>query len=209
MSSERDRVEDRDLERGLHGLADAFAADALPEDRVVDVLETRLHRRRTGLTLGAVGLAVAVVAGVGLGVRALSQPAVGGPAAMPELVGLFVTEQPSAGGRCYALRLYDSTPADGRVALWAWTAGSSCRERSSNLSTGIGTAGGVQLPSGPGIAVEATSGTAPELEGLWLFVDPTLAGDGSVQAFPSIQAPDTEAIRLRPVEEVSIPYRPG
>jgi len=200
--------DDQELERSIHALADAFEADALPEERVVGTLEARLRRRRTGLMLSTAALAVAVVAAIAIGARGLSQPAVGGPAAMPDLVGLFVSEAPDRQGRCYAVRLYDTTAADGRVALWTWTGGVSCAVRTDGLSTGLGRAEGVRLASGPGIAVEAAAGVRPALEGLRLFIDGTPAQDGSLRAFPTVETPGAEVIPMQPAEELRVPYQP-
>lgn len=195
-----------DLERAVHDLADAYEAQAEPEERVAAELRGRLGRAATRQVLGTVALTVAMIAAVAVGVRITTAPEVGGPAPMPSLIGLFVTQSPDADGHCHAVRLYDTTAADGRVALWAWSAGGSCAERTDNLSTGLGRASGVLLPSGPGITVKAEAGVPSVLESLELVIEP----GGPVTAYPSVQAAvdGNHGIPLQAVEELEITYRP-
>lgn len=206
MKSDMPDPGDRELQRSVRDLADAYEAQADPAEQVAATLEARLRRAGAVQVLGTVVLAVVVVAAVVIGVRALTLPSVGGPAEVPPLTGLFAAQEPDADGRCHAVRLYDSTPTDGRVAVWGWTAGTSCAERTDNLSTSLGRASGVLLPSGPGIAIEVAEGAPAVLEGLRLVIDP----GAPVLAFPSVDAATSGAggIRMVATQELDITYRP-
>jgi hypothetical protein len=206
----RPEPDDLELERSIRALADAFERGASPEEAVVADIQGRLRAGGRRLALGAVGVAVVVVAAA-IGLRALIQAPVGGPVAMPEIAGLFVTQSPDADGRCYAVRLYDTTPTDGRVSLWTWAGVSGCAARSDNLATGVGRAAGVGLPSDVGVAIDAAEGAPSALEGVHLVLRPDATPDGPLRAFPSVEAAAAgeDGIRMESVDTLEIPYRPG
>lgn len=198
---------DHQLEHDIHELADAFERAAVPEEVVVASLERRMAASGQRRLLGTMALAVAVVAAVAIGVNALRQTELGGPVPVPDVVGLYVTTAPDAVGQCHAVRLYDTTPADGRVAVWAWTGNADCSERSDNLSTGVGHADGVRLQSGAGIAVSTDTGASEPM----LVLEPGGVGDGPMRAYASVQAAieGKDGILMRQVEQLDITYRPN
>jgi hypothetical protein len=202
--------DDRELQQSLQGLADLFERQAVSEEAVSAQLERQLAGTTRRRMAGAIALGVTVVAVLALGLRALNQPAVGGPAPMPEVTGIFVTTEPDPQGSCYAVRLYDTTSDDGRVALWTWAAGSDCTERTGSISTGIGRAEGVRLLSGGGILIRAAADIAPPLSGLELVLDVAGGADGSIQAFTSLEAAANGqgGMRMTPTERLIIPLRP-
>lgn len=195
---------DHQLEHDVHELADAFERTAEPEEVVVASLERRMAASGQRRLLGTMALAVAVVAAVAIGVNALRQTELGGPVPVPDVVGLYVTTAPDATGQCHAVRLYDTTPADGRVAVWAWTGNADCSERSDNLSTGVGRAEGVRLASGAGIVVGTADASSP------LVLEPG-GGEGPMRAYASVQAAiaGNDGIPMQAVEELDITYRPN
>ena len=202
---------DNHLERDIHELADAFERTAAPDEVVVAELERRMAGSGRRRLLGTMALAVVAVAAVAVGVNALRQPALGGPAPLPEVVGLYVTTAPDGDGQCHAIRLYDTTPADGRVAIWAWTGNADCSERSDNLSTGVGQAEGVRLASGPGIAVSASADASPPPSDAVLVLDLGGGGETPMRAYASVQAAlaGEDGIPMQVVEELDITYRPN
>lgn len=208
---------DRELRSSIRDLADAFERDATAEADVTAGLEARLRRLGTAQVLGTVGLGLAVVLAVAAGLQLLTQPRVGGPAPMPPLVGIFVTRQPDDAGRCHAVRMYDTTADDGRVALWSWTGRSGCAARTDNLAQGAAAATGVQLPaaagvpSGAGVLIEAGQEVPSVLEGTVLVLDPRRqAAGGSLLVFPSVQAASAADVgmQMAQVEELEVPYEP-
>jgi hypothetical protein len=204
---------DHQLEHEIHDLADALTSSAASEEVVTAELERRLAVSGRRRLLGTMALALVVVAAVAVGVTALGQPQLGGPAPLPEVAGVYVTDAPDAAGQCRAVRLYDTTPADGRVAIWAWTGNADCSERSDNLSTGLGHAEGVRLASGAGVAVYAVgeAGASPRPSDLVLVLDPGGEGGASMVAYPSVQAAvaGDDGIPVRLVAELDITYRPN
>ena len=202
---------DNHLERDIHGLADAFERTAAPEEAVVAELERRMAVSGRRRLLGTMALALAAVAVIAVGVNVLRQPALGGPAPLPEVVGLYVTTAPGAAGQCHAVRLYDTTPADGRVAIWSWTGRADCSERSDNLLTGVGRAEGVRLASGSGIAVSTAADAPSRLADLVLVLDPGGGSEVPMRAYPSLEAAlaGDDGIPMQAVEELNITYRPN
>lgn len=211
MKPDLERTPDPELQHSLHELADAFERAAPAEEQVTAHLEARVRAGNRRRVLGTVALAAAVVAVVAIGVRATNQQPVGGPMPMPELVGVFVTTEPDGEGRCYAVRLYDTTPQDGRVALWTWTGVSDCSERSDNLISGLGQADGVRLPDGAGVVIEAALSTPAPLAGAQLVLDAGSDGSGPVVAYPSVDdaVSGEQGQPMDEVQELDIPYRPN
>jgi hypothetical protein len=211
MTRNSEQRDDLEFQRSIHELADAFEHRAMPEEAILARLEAGLGTRARRNVLGTVALAVVVLAAAVLGVRALEQSGLGEPAPMPQLSGVFVTTEPDADGRCHAVRLYDTTPVDGRASLWTWTGTPDCSERTSNLSAGLGRADGVRLPAGAGIRVRVSEDAPASLDGLQLVLEIGEGPEASVRAFGSV-ADATEGIRgisMRQVEELDIPYRPS
>lgn len=202
---------DHQLEHDIHELADAFERTAAPDEVVVAELERRVAVSGRRRLLGTMALAVAVVAAAAIGVNAVRQPALGGPAPLPDVVGLYVTTAPDAAGQCHAVRLYDTTAADGRVAVWSWTGNADCSERSDNLSTGVGRAEGIRLASGAGIAVSAPPDASPPPSDLVRVLDPGGGGESSMHVYASVQAAlaGEDGIRMQAVGELDITYRPN
>ncbi len=200
------------LQRSIHQLADAYERSAVPEDVALRRLEQQLASGARVRLVVTIALAAAVVLAVAIGLRAVMAPAVGGPAEIPPLSGVFVTAEPDDAGSCYAVRLYDTTPRDGRVALWAWsgTAGGGCGERRDNLSAGLGRAAGVQLGSRAGISIQATDRAPPPLDALEWVLDAGTAESDSVRAYRSAQAAvdGDGGMTLERVAELNVPYRP-
>jgi hypothetical protein len=205
-------MDDEQLQRSIRDLADGFERGRVPEERVTQTLEARLRQRSIGALVSAAALGVIVLVAAVVGVRLLTAPSVGTPAAMPALVGLFVTQEADEAGRCYAVRLYDTTPTDGRVALWTWTGSQGCAARVDNISMGAGRADGVLLPSGRGILIRAADTAPAPLGQLELVLDPgEQINGGMLRAFQSVEAAATgsDGIVMNPLDEIDIPYRPG
>ena len=215
MTMDRD---DRELRQGLRHLADAIEARALDDTHAAAAVARRLRRgtRARGL---AVAFAAVVLVAVSLaGYRAFTAP-VGEPAVeIPDLVGVFVSDQPGADGRCFAVRLYPTTVEDGRVAMWSWTGLDGCSARSDALATAVGTARGVRLPATgamgtrAGVLVEAQADARPPMAGVGRVLDP---GDdlesGTILAFPTLDdaSRGTNGILLHAVERLDVPFRAG
>ncbi len=203
---------DDQFEHEIHDLADAITRTAASEEVVTAELERRLAASGRRRLVGTMALALVVVAAVAVGVNALRQPQLGGPASLPGVTGVYVTAAPDADGQCHAVRLYDTTPTDGRVAIWAWTGNADCSERSDNLSTGLGHAEGVRLATGAGIAVYAVADpeASPNPADLVLVLDPG-GGEASMLAYPSVQAAiaGDDGIPMRLVAELDVTYRPN
>ena len=204
-------MDDEQLQRSIRDLADGFERGRVPEERVTQTLQARLRQRSIGALVSTAALGMIVLVAAVVGVRVLTVPSLGTPVEMPPLVGLFVTQAADEAGRCYAVRLYDTTPTDGRVALWTWTGSQGCAARVDNISMGTGRAEGVLLPSGRGILIRAADTAPAPLGQLELVLDP---GDqingGMLRAFLSVQAAATgsDGIVMNPLEEIDIPYRP-
>lgn len=207
-----------DLGEAIRGLADTFEVAAAPEDQFVAVLERRLHGPGVGGVLGILALVLLAVVGAFIGARLLGpSPQVGGPAEMPPLQGIYVTREPDPDGGCFAVRFYETTRADGRVALSSWTGSDACAARTDNLVTVAGRADGVVLPAAPGVGagagirLEAVEDAPLPLRELELVIDPRRAdGDGQVLGFPSVDAASQRelGIIMEPVAELDVPYRP-
>jgi len=206
-----ERLSDPELQDSLRELADAFERAAPAEEQVTARLEARVRAGNRRRVLGTMALAAAVVAAIAIGVRAINQQPVGSPMPMPDLVGVFVTAQPDQQGRCYAVRLYDTTPQDRRVALWTWTGASGCSGRSDNLSSGLGQAQGVKLPDGAGVLVDAAPTTPVPLAGVELVLDAGSDGKGLVVAYPSVDAAASgvQGQPMEQVQELDVTYRPN
>lgn len=202
------------LRDDLRRLADGFEATAAPEATVTGRIDGRLRSRRAMVpALAALAAVVAIALGVvvqGL----LTSPNAAVPV-MPDTVGLFRTTERDQAGTCFAVRLYDTTAEDGRVALWAWTGVDGCAARKSNLFAGRGTAGALALPAGVRHAsragIRVTVSTADGLlEGLDLVLDP-LASDGRdvVPGFRSIdELGGAHTVQLTRIDSLDVPYRP-
>ena len=204
-------MDDEQLQRSIRDLADGFERGRVPEERVTQTLEARLRQRSIGALVSAAALGVIVLVAAVVGIRLLTAPSVGAPVEMPALVGLFATQATDEDGRCYAVRLYDTTPTDGRVALWTWTGSQGCAARVDNISMGAGRAEGVLLPSGRGILIRAADTAPAPLGQLELVLDPGDQINGGVlRAFQSVQAAATgsDGIVMNPLDEINIPYQP-
>ncbi len=210
MKSDRDT-----LPEDLRALADRLEATADAEERVVARVHARLGRPALSTPV-VVAVAAAVVLGA-IGLRSILPPPDAGTPTLPQLVGIFRSVEAVDGDRCVAVRLYDTTPADGRVAIWTWTAQDGCDARSSNLATSQGRAEAVSLPAAQGraphagILVETPAGVASPLAGLTLILDPLAASPsaGSVPGYRSLaEAGGGHTLELREVQELDVPYRP-
>jgi hypothetical protein len=203
--------DDRQLRDEIRALADRFEADAEPEEQVT----ARIERRGQPWLAPAVGLVtvLAVVLVIGIGLRPLLPGYISDePPATP--VGLYRSQLPDANGQCVAIRLYDTTSTDKRVALWVWAGTDGCAARRSNLTMGEGTISGVQLPRGDGpdrsaVWVEASPDAVEPLAGLVFVID---AAEASGQDLPGYWSLDevtgTPTLILERVEELSVPYQP-
>jgi hypothetical protein len=196
------------LQDGVQRLADAFERSAQGEEQVTAALETRLRASAQRRVVGTMVLAVAAVAALAIGVRAATQTPVGAAVPMPDVMGVYVTAEPDADGHCYAIRLYDTTPEDGRAALFGWTGVSGCAERKDNIMTSLGRASGVRLATGDGVVLDASAGAPKFLEGLHLVLDPGGASGGGLVAYPSVDGAvdGSNGRALDSVEELDIPY---
>ena len=152
------------------------------------------------------------------GYRAVTAPA-GEPAVeIPDLVGVFVSAQPGADGRCFAVRLYPTTVQDGRVALWSWTGPGDCSTRSDALATAVGSAQGVLLPASAGqnaragMVVETPEDARPPMAGVRRVLDPGAdPGSDTILAFPTVDdaRAGTNGVVMHAVERLAIPFRAG
>lgn len=207
MNREQD-VMDVGLQSRVQQLADAFERSAPGEEQVTTIVQARLDASARRRVVGTMVLAVAAVAVLAFGVRAATQAPVGAPMPMPNVVGVFVTTQPDADGQCLAVRLYDTTPQDGRAAIFAWTGVTGCADRKGNISSSLGQASGLRLASGAGVAVDASAGAPKDLEGLHLVLE---VGDGSAGELTAYSSVDgavegTGGRTLEKVERLDIPY---
>lgn len=196
------------LQDGVQQLADAFERSASSEEHVAAAIETQLRISAQRRIAGTMVLAVAAVAALAIGVRAATQTPVGAAVPMPAVAGVYVTAQPDADGHCYAIRLYDTTPQDGRAAIFGWIGVSGCADRKDNIMTSLGRASGLRLTAGAGVVLDASPGAPKFLEGLHLILDP---GDGSLTglvAYPSLQSAvdGSDGRALDKVEQLDIPY---
>lgn len=211
-----DEMRDPDLERRVQQVADEFEASAAPEARVVARLERRLQRGRAVRVMATAAAAVALTIG-GLGIRATLTGPPAGEATMPEVVGVFVSGAPDDDGRCFGLRLYETTSTDSRVALWSWAGQDGCAGRLDRLASGVGWADAVQLsadtrrPARVGIAVRADLASPAELTGFAVVLDQVTDGQPDrLVAYPSASdaASDSAGVTWHRVERLDIPYRP-
>jgi hypothetical protein len=206
--------DDRRLREEIRAVADRFEAAAEAEGQVAQRIDARLHRTHFPAALLG-GVALIVIVAIGLR-GTLPGPDAGAPR-MPTLVGIFRSLEPDAVGRCVAVRLYDTTSADGRVALWVWSGANGCAARRSNLTTGLGSAEAIALPAAggsperSGIRIDGAPSVAELLASLMLVLDP--AGPrGSADRVSGYWSLDEVAgpatIQLERVDELTVPYRP-
>lgn len=198
--------DERGLRESVGQLADHYEATAPDEAHVVARIEQRLARRRFSRVLLTIAAGV-IVALAALGLpNLLSERRVGTPS-FPAVSGIFVTSQPDASGRCYALRIYDTTPRDGRVALWTWEGPDGCATRTSGLLLGAGSAMAVAVGQEDAIRVDA----APEASGgLAAFSRILLPDEGRLDGYATLS--DAEASRSstawRASAKLDVPYQP-
>lgn len=198
--------DDPRLRSSLRQLADRFASAAPGEDQVLARLEQRLRRRQVASLLFTVAAAVLVVIAV-LGLPSLlGQRNVASPS-FPPVSGVFVTQRPDDAGRCYAVRLYETTPRDGRVALWTWEGPAGCGTRSGSLLLGTGAATAVAAGSSTGIRLESGTDARGGLAGFSRVVIPS--GE-SLEGYPNADeaAARRAGIPWRRVEALDVPYQP-
>lgn len=207
----------RSLAEDVRTLADGFEAAADAEEVVVSRVRTRLARPSVG-AFAVVGAAAVLLLGALVLRSSISPPNTAAPV-MPELVGIFRSVEPDEDGRCVAVRLYDTTPQDGRTALWAWTGTDGCQVRVSNLTAGTGTAMALALPasgehpSRDGIGVAAAADVAAPLNGLSLVLDPEAgrAGEPNAEMISAFWSTDDlggrHTLQLVEVDELHVPYR--
>jgi len=207
--------DDRQLRDEIRALADRFEADAEPEEQVT----ARIERRGQPWRAPALGLVVvlAAVLAVGIGLRTLLPGTYSGGPLVETPVGLFRSQLPGSDGKCVAIRLYDTTSTDRRVALWVWTGADGCAARRSNLTMGEGTISRILLPARPevrerpGIRVEASPDAAEPLAGLVLLLDPTDSGGGADRLsgyWTMEEVTGSATLILERVEELNVPYQP-
>ena len=200
--------DERRLRDAIGALADHYEATALDEQQVVAELERSLKRRPAArLALTVIAAAVLTLAALGLPAL-LGQPRVGAPS-FPPVAGIFVTQTPDAAGRCFAVRIYDTTARDGRVALWTWEGADGCARRASSLLLSVGSASAVAIGDEDGILVQAAQSASDGLAGFSRVL--VLAPDGeSLRGHPT--RADAEAERSGTtwsgVPQLDIPYRP-
>jgi hypothetical protein len=206
--------DDRRLREEIRAVADRFEAAAEAEGQVAARIDARLHRTHfPAALLGAMALIVIVA----IGLRGTLPAPDTGAHEMPTLVGIFRSLEPDAVGRCVAVRLYDTTSTDGRVALWVWSGANGCAARRSNLTTGPGSAEAVALPAAggsperSGIRIEGAPSVAELLASLMLVLDPA-GPQGTADLVPGYWSLDEGAgpatIQLERVDELTVPYRP-
>jgi hypothetical protein len=210
-------TDDDRLREEIRALADRFEAGAEPEERVAARLSTRTQASRlpsAGL-LAAVGVVI-ILATVGL------------PALLPDNfgreepilpVGVFRSADPDTDGECVAIRVYDTTRDDGRLAFWRWAGidRDGCAARTSNLFMGEVRIAVVTLPARTGVAersgfrVDAVDPSLPPSRTLVMVLDP-LASDpagNSIAGWWDLPATaGAPAFSLERVEELVVPYRP-
>ena len=212
-------TDDDRLREEIRALADRFEAEADPEERVAARLSQRSHSLRLpSLALLAVFGAVIIVASVG--VRSLLPGTFGG--GEPVLpVGIFRSAEPNEDGECVALRVYDTTRNDRRMAFWRWagTDADGCVARTSNLFMGEVSIGVVTLPARPGFAerpgfrVDAVDPSlSPRAPTLLMVLDPLDSDSGGETLVGWWKLPGsgtTPTFTLERVEELVVPYRPA
>jgi hypothetical protein len=201
------------LSDDLRRLADTYEAAALPGEVVVARLRGRMRTGRTMAAAGAVAAGIAVLTAVVVLRVLLPGPNAGAPV-LPPTVGIFQTIAPDGSGRCLAVRLYDTTAVDGRVALWAWTGAGGCATRTSNLVVGTGTASAIALPAAMGLTARAgiqvtfPTGVAAPLAGAELVLDPLASStDTAMSGFRSLaDVGGPHTLELTRVASVVVPY---
>jgi hypothetical protein len=200
--------DDPQLREAVRAIADRAEANAAPPEAMAARIEARLQRQVPALGLVAL-VAVALLLAVGLRL-VLASPDTGG--GTPTLDGIYRSAEPREDGTCVAVRFYDTTPSDGRVALWSWTAAapSTCRARSSNLFTAVGSAQATELPDGgAGWRLQAAPGTSSPLADVTLVVDASAARDQlSGYWSPQEMGGGEPTLRLDSVDVLDVPYQP-
>lgn len=205
--------DDSQLREQIRALADRFEAEADPPERVAARLGKRSQPSRlpSPALLIVVGTVI-IVASVGL--RALLPGTFGGAQAVLP-VGLFASELPDADGECVAIRVYDTTQRDQRIAFWRWagTVDDGCAARRSNLFMGEAVISEVTLPARTGTTersgfrVDDPDARPRALPAVVL--DPSYASGNDLAGYWSLaEIVGEPTLTLERIEELTVPYRP-